>query len=68
MFMVADCIILFTRDRVQQNNSKYFFEENIWQINFISYIRGRKKKGHSVETERPLTIACHMKKFKNSVL
>jgi len=23
-----------------------------------------KKKGPSVETERPLTIACHMKKFK----
>ncbi len=25
-----------------------------------------KKNGPSVETDWPLTIACHMKKFKNS--
>ena len=27
-----------------------------------------KKKGPSVETERPLTIACHMKKSSNNIL
>ena len=26
-----------------------------------------QKKGPSVETERPLTIACHMKKVTNSI-
>ena len=33
----------------------------------IDPFKSKNKKGPSVETERPLTIACHMKKVTNSI-
>ncbi|OQP42644.1 hypothetical protein A4D02_13855 [Niastella koreensis] len=39
--------------------------KRLFYIYYIDWCMPKKKKGLSVETERPLTIACHMKKSKN---